>query len=932
MAQLLLRRTVRVRPGAGDTYSATSFFHDTETFQDGQETRAYEQQPEPFNADPAQLLGSYCRYDIRVDVYHRAERDGLSRLTQQQDGVACPILPGTPPAGGTIATGLNNDPQAPPGATLLRRMCHPQAGNTYSYRDTYYDPATRTSVTLFSETGVYADTCTNYTRESSEVFDRWCLDRGTAPYTERRVSWNGQQLVFTNVEGVSACQLPACALTLAAETESAGEEGLGTVTLVPAGQVGELVYSRLGSSATQRSPVFEELPVGAYVFQATELRADGCVATVRVRVTAAYGLRYRLSYRDADGACCELLLRQRGYTGPAEKLVGLPDAVTIDWPGGALDHVHSGRLRGSECDMRLLLTYRGQLLDTFSGDERYFQVESRVAGGLFWRGYLLQEQYAAAYLPGKREFGFRATDGLAALEGVPFAGPLGEGLSGTWTVLEVLQYCVSRLNLELPLFVRVLLFPAGASVQQCALEQACLDVDRYCDEKNEPWSCGKVLEELLGVYQCRLVQEDGGLWLDRLADLHTGLLDYFVYAADGSPQGTFTRTLLREVTGPTATNGLYYQNAEQRQSLRGAVKSVAVAAAPGELANLLQRPAFLSPDRVDTTGRPLGWGGGAPASVLAPAKRGESGTLLLPGAAPGTTPQAASYIVTPPTVPLPAYNVMAIPLRLTFSVTVRSAGAMPANGPRLYVGLRHGDQWLGAYDSYGDGPQRLSGIQLDALDKEQEVTLAYGRTTPQDTQGEVIVRILQVAAPAGHAPYDIEISDIVLNYAILSEEEGYADRTTQESNLLVTRKDEGDEFFHTDTPNVRYNGTLLTLYGNPTATWFEPANPGQLLPIHSYLVNDRFLWQRRPAQVLSGRLRGVLRPGSLLSDPCEQRPAVYVLTASRYDAVDATWVFEGVQDLRQIAPASATPADAIYYENLGAWLSEANEILRYENA
>ena len=938
MAQILLKRTVRRRPGSGDTYSVTSYYHNTDTYADEVEITEEAELPSVYSAPPTELLGSYCRYTTRYDVYHSPAQDGTSTLTPTPNSPLCPLPDPEDDEPGDIATGLDNDPTAPPGAVLLYRQCRPRTGDTFSYEDRYYDPATRTIVRIASAVGVYAPTCTTYRRPTTEIFDRWCLEKGVAPFTERQVSWNGVSLlVFTDVDNVATCQLPACTLTLSATVTPAGEDGLGSVTLLPAAAVGAVVFTRVGSpDPAQSSADFTDLPTGRYTFEARETRAGGCTARVRVRVVAVYGPRYRLPYRDHNGQCCELLLHKRGYQGPTEKLLGKPDAVIVDWPGGALDHLYTQRLRGSECALTLLLTYREQMLDTFSGDERLFRVEKHIAGSLFWRGYLLPEQYSVAHLPGLRELSLQATDGLAALDNIPFAGPLGEALRGDWTALEIVQYCLSRLDIELPLHVRVLLFPRGASVQQCSLEQARFDVAQYQDDKGQPWSCGKVLNAWLDVLQARLLQQDGAFWLERLADLDTEELSYHAYAPDGSALPAVTRTLLRTITRPDeAADPLYYEDAIQTQGLRGAVKRVQVTAAPGELANLLREEVFIDVEAVDSAGRPVGWVGGAPVTVLPAAKRGESGVLRLPGAPAGTLAPVAAFVQTPASAPVPAYTVNGLPLQLTLTVIVRSAQDMPADEndrPKLYVGLRHGERWLQAGDISGEGDQRLVGLRLTALDTELKLTSGgYGRVL-DNTRGEIAVRVLQVVAPSGHAAYDVEIKAIELNWYAQGFPDTYADITLQEGRLLVTRVDEEQELFHVDTPEVRYEGSLLTAAGLPTATWFEPANPAGLYPIHSFLVNDRFLWQRFPAQTLSGKLRGQLRPGDLLTNPFERRPAVYVLTSARYHGVQATWELNGVQNLRLAAPLLTLPQGAIYFENEAAWLSEAGELLLYENA
>ncbi|MGY2133659.1 hypothetical protein ACW9KT_15625 [Hymenobacter sp. HD11105] len=911
---------------SGADYSVTSWVHNTETYSDEVKTTAELENPGPYVGSTTQREGFYCRHTTRIDVFHADALDGTSRLVSTQNDLeACPIppLPPIEPGPPTGAGGLDNDPNAPANAVLLKRQCKPAFGGGFTYTDKYYDPATRTIVSLNSATGYVADTCTVYTKPSDEVVDRYCLEPGVAPFTERRVFFDGLNDLFTqDVDNVLSCQRPACTLTVTAIVTPAGLSGLGSATLVPLGAQGEVRFQRVGQPADQGvNPVFVDLPVGTYDLRVFETRPDGCSATVRVTITAQYGVRYRLCFRDQQQRRVTLLLRERGYLGPEEKIIGQADAVTVDWPGGALDHVHTTLLRGSECELRLLLTYTGQMLDTFSGDERLYQVELLLDNNLFWRGYLLPEQYTVAHLAPPVTFVLRATDGLGALEGVPFAGPEGRPLRGQWSLLQVLQHCLARLDLNFPLHVLSTLLPRGGLASQCPLAQAFVDVAQYADEKGKPFSCGKVVQEILGVQQMRLLQQDGAWWLERLADLSPEALTYWVFAPDGTQLAPLTRTLLRTVTQPTVLeNRLAWRRAAQTKSIRGAIKSVLVKAEPGELVNLLADYA-LDAAQVDAAGRPQGWSGAAPVQVLPAQKRNESGTLLLRGAAPGATPEAADFIQTPASLPVPTGGSFLYPLQVRFTATLRSLQPLPADTPqnllpRLLVGLRHGQQWLGMGATPGIGAQRLVAYTFDKLDQAVTVELGgYGRTT-QEAEA-VVLRFLQVTAPAGRAAYDVEISNLELRWGTLGYEEEYVDETYEQSELLVTRHDESQVLFHTDTPQVRLRGSLLDARGFPTEEWFLLSAPAVLAPLHAFLVRDRFSWQSGPAQVLSGPLQGELRPGDLLTDPMELRPAVYLLPTATYNVKTAEWTITAVQ-LRTLLPlgvSEAVPVGAFYTED-----------------
>lgn len=922
----------------GLNYQVRTWYYDTETEQNNPVVTDTSNTDEGnFTPPTTQLLDSYCRGTTRVDVYPAAALDGTARTEEFPNAAECPLPPDNPdPEPTPIGEGLEPDPFAPPGSLLVERICKSTPDGTFQYTDRYYDYATRSIVRLTSQAGAFANTCTNYRVPATEVIDRYCVEPGVAPFVERRVFFgtNPSALTYEDVEGVEVCQIPPCQfyLTVTAEADA---EGLFTATLTPHLNTGAVLYQIEGSDdPPQEAPTFTSLPAGRITFVGTETRPDGCTARVSITLKAVYGIRYRVRYKDANNRACQLLLRKRGYTGPIVDLRGTDQLLDIDWPGGGLDHIYTTLRKGSEAEIRLLLLEHGLMLDTFSGDERLFRVESVVDNTLFWRGFLLIEQYTIEHLFPPNGFNLRATDGLGALDGIPFTGVLGERLSGHWSHLQVVQHCLGRLDLDLPLRVRMELYPRGASAMKCALEQVYVDVEAaYRDEKDKPWSCGKVLDTILDSYGLRVAQQGGALWLERISDLTLGARRYFAYNADGAAAGTVLAGRLRTITPPpptTAPEPLYYLNANQTQSLLGAVSRVEVAADPSGIVNLLKRAAFLDPLNVESSGRPVGWSGTAPVQVLDPTKRDASAPLLIEGAAPGVAELATEFIQTPATTPVPANAFL--PIRLRFKATLRSSQAIPPNLsaldlPTLYIAIRHGSLWLG--DPAGGPTPQFYGIGFDRLDTVKEVeTVGFRRYQNEaDVLAPLQVRFLQVAAPNGHATYDVEITDLELVWAVEDQIEDYIDTTVAENDSLVTRQDTELQLYHTDTPGVRYHGTLLNALGYPTEQWYQPAQATQFAPAAAYLVADRFLAQRQPAQVLQGTLDGELRPFDILTDPQErERQAYYVFTSLRYSATDARWDFTAVQHAALGRPeGSALPGGTVLTEETDPVLTEEGD-------
>lgn len=943
------------RPDDEGQYERLTYYHDSTTRLDGVTIEPGQPRSRPtVSADPSVKLGEYCRGTELTEVYHSAAQDGSSRLVFTANSAVCPAVPTTgggptTPTPTTTTTAPLNDPDAPVGAILLKRIWLVATPDGFRYRDQYYLPDTRTVITinssqLFEERGLA------YTRPTTDIIDRWCVAKGDPPYTEIRVTYDGVSAVNqTPVDNVNTCSYAPCTLSLVlGATAQAGATGRGLAELLPLGANGD-VRLTLGSpnNPFRADFTYDNLPVGRYTAYARELRTGGCKAELAFRITTSYGLRYRMPYRDFDNVPCEVQFSFRGYSGPVEELLGQSNAADLSYPAGSGAHVVDNALRGSALDIRVWITEESQLLDTYSADERYVRVQVVRNGIPGWRGWLLPEQYDVAHLSPPNEFNLRATDGLGALAAVDFTDAAGNLLSGQWTALQVILFCLGRLDMDLPIRILDTLYPAGASLSESPYTQFSVDVAGYRNDKNEPFSCEQVLRKLLDSRGVRIYQDyDSACWrLERLADLQVEAMQYLAYDAEGARlpnPAPEVRLYTISTPPPNETGGPWWQGGNQRSSLRPPVGKVTVKAEPGTLVNLLGDAVRLGEDDFDAAGFPLGWLGTAPTSRLAPAKKSDLPALLLIGPEPASTLGSTRglFIETPPSLAVPSPAVPINPLRVSFTATLRALGPMPNDIafvalPRLYVAVRQGTTWLGASASGTSETQVLDApitFEKDGQTIEVELT-AYGRAGL--TPAPVVVRFYQVLHPTGQPPYNVELKNIRLTWAAgPGREEDYQDTILSEANVLYTREDAALTLFHTDTPGARLHGTLLGPDGLPTEQWSEASDPQVLQQLPVYVVRDRLTWQSAPARVLLGLLRGRLNPGYLLTDPQELNPKVYLLTETTLSENDATTDVTAVElnTLRAPALVDTTPDYALLTESGRPILSEDAAFLLAEYA
>ena len=833
-------------------------------------------------------------------------------------------------------------------ATLLTRRVKGIGGDAVSVREYYYEPSDRTVHFIDFE----GEGDLNYDLPVTTVIDRWCENPGVAPFREVQVYRLGNGITLKTQDNVLACVI-TCTLAVTL-TASQVVDSRGELVAVATGAHGDVLFSLDNFDTPGIAPsvdkngnlryVWENMRPGTYTVYARETRPGGCRAQASATLVVTYGPRYRHGFRDADNVRCVALIYQRDYTGPVENLIGQPGAVAIDWPGSATDHVFSSLLLGSECQLALYITYVSQLLPLYSGDERLHRVEYSRAGKLFWKGYLLPEQYDVAFKTPPATFNLSATDGLGTLSTTPFVGPAGELLRGDWTVLAIVLHCLGKLDLDLPLHVLWKLYPEGGTLGTPAIEQAKLDVSQYQDEKGKAWNCGKVLTEILSSFQARLFQQEGIWRLERLADLSLEALTYAVYSPAGVRGTDVARSLLRTIEHPSH-NRLRFVTGNQRQGLRPAVSTVTVKAEPGDKANHLR---FALPKNADLPAAfPTSWSGYSTTPTVAYSQliyqgKGKTPTLRLIGStANRTTPERAPWVQTPETkaLPLPTgYLPGHLSEGFYFSFKVKPYGVTPsttlAGRSIMTVALHFGNAWLAPNTAAKQEDQVnpiLFGLEIPD-DKEIEVRFnGFGSVQ----HGPQLAYVRFYAPVGGATPVTVDLTDIALEYDSSDPEvENYTDEYTGDTRQLVSRVDDGLTLFHSDTPGVRRAGSLLDVDGIPTEAWFEAANPSQLRELGDYVVRDRALLQRIPAQVLTGLLRGgpLLGPGLLLTDPNEARPAVYLLTSARHDANLAEWQFTAVQDALLLLPGEELPENAIYNEDESAWQAQDGFIEVYENA
>lgn len=353
--------------------------------------------------------------------------------------------------------------------------------------------------------------------------------------------------------------------------------------------------TELATNATGR---FGRLAAGAYTVR---VQVFTTVLTVPVLLQARYGLKWRLRFADVRlGNPCRLELWARGYTGPVLEVEGSDNPVTIETEGlaGGNTQADLPAVIGSSMTLRLK-TRPGALADLMA-DDRAGRADFYYCDELHFTGYVQPDIYEEALLGGKVHVELTATDGLAALRDIDFAGHVGQPLRGRRPVLHTLLHCLSRTDLALPLGI----FTNRRALEMSSDEQPETDLftDRqaYLDN-DKPMDQRAVLEALATLLGGTLVQR-GGQWQLRSALEAAQDVAGRVYDAAGgllatptlaSPAARLTPERVAKLDqGPA--NPLYWVDAGQHRQRRAGWRYLTASGDATFATNALPQGAYFS--------------------------------------------------------------------------------------------------------------------------------------------------------------------------------------------------------------------------------------------------------------------------------------------------------------------------------------------------
>lgn len=286
-------------------------------------------------------------------------------------------------------------------------------------------------------------------------------------------------------------------------------------------------------------------------------------------------LNHRLTIVGSDvyNNNAEIRVFLRDYAGAPVEREGTDDFFTIEW--GA-DGKQLPLIYGSALTIRFSALTDYEFLDLFATNARDVYFELKINNSLFWAGYIEPEKWSEELISPPYTVSLVAYDGLGLLKDEDFLNENKTLITGEYTPLEILQMCLAKTGLSLPLNTAVNIRPATLPTYDNALTQYKIDAEVYTGK-----SCYEVIEQLF--LNCRIMQRFGQWFVISNTLLKNETVTFYRYTAAGDANGTITHNL--RITGFTFED-------IPTLDLTGAIKQLTITQDYGYKGNVIQNPDF----------------------------------------------------------------------------------------------------------------------------------------------------------------------------------------------------------------------------------------------------------------------------------------------------------------------------------------------------
>jgi len=363
----------------------------------------------------------------------------------------------------------------------------------------------------------------DYSRPTNEVVDSYYLPDNV---TFRRVYHDGNGgLLFDDTVATPPAGAGLRFVNIIRTDIDQGGSDTGRVLLEASndGAGGVITYVRVATNEQNTTGSFSGLPAGPHIFRATD--PSGQLVEETVTIEDRYRLRWHLVVIGNFAEPEEVLIYERDYDGEPERVCGDGDneAITRAWTGQTDPAAELPELVGQSATVVLRSDNPLAFEVLSTGDDRRHRVDIRsgISQKLEFRGYASPDLFRVAIHEGLPAITINASCGLATLRDTLFRNHLGQNIteSGRWPILHTLLHCLSRCDVNLPLYVGIQLREQLLTASEETLAAIAADRSAYGEEP----VLSEVVEALLRPFKAVLWQARGAWWV--ASELDLALLD-----------------------------------------------------------------------------------------------------------------------------------------------------------------------------------------------------------------------------------------------------------------------------------------------------------------------------------------------------------------------------------------------------------------------
>jgi len=215
----------------------------------------------------------------------------------------------------------------------------------------------------------------------------------------------------------------------------------------------------------------------------------------------SWGTKYKLTWDDLFGQAGELLLQKKDYDGEVTNITGSgnPVAPTFDTPSDfKLDPIN-----GSFITINLWAVTRFQFLDLRTLNNREYRVIYNLDTSLYWKGFILPDQYQEEYKDAPNFNSFIAADQLGFLKAIAW------DRTSVETEMTTLGAILEKTDLDLDLYEGINVYEDNhdSTTADSPLNQTYINTKVFAD-----YTYYDALKAILFKYGA-VIKQDRGKWV-----------------------------------------------------------------------------------------------------------------------------------------------------------------------------------------------------------------------------------------------------------------------------------------------------------------------------------------------------------------------------------------------------------------------------------